>query len=155
MVRFLLRNKANVNANCLRGQTPICFAIAKRRYRNVEILLEAGATLHVRTVLGETPLDLARAHIEPPRADLLHRLEAHFEQESLDPNTKWINFTNNEDAIKNQCDHAWGCKNCQDNARAMARGESTIVTSMGAGGRRRNNHDEDAAAGDDDDDDDE
>ena len=72
MIRFLLRHGANVNAHCTRGQTPICFAIAKRRYRNAEVLLDAGASLLIRTVLGETPLDLAIAHValpSPPQYD--------------------------------------------------------------------------------------
>ena len=155
MVRFLLRNGADVNSNCLRGQTPICFAIAKRRYRNVEVLLEAGATLHVRTVLGETPLDLARVHIEAPRMDLLQRLELHFINENTEKGNdeqkgnrgnkgtrEWLDFTTNPMAILNQCSHAWGCKNCQQNARAMARGDSPTITSTGSGKRRLNKHDD-------------
>ena len=168
MVRFILRHGGNANATCLRGQTPICFAIAKRRYKNVEVLLEAGAVLHVRTVLGETPLDLARVHIEPPRRGLLYRLEEHFAKEENNNNEAnnnktsestseststsessseststssfpWIDFTSNKLAIENQCNHALSCKNCQENARAMLCGESTIITSQMDIARNKNN----------------
>jgi ankyrin repeat protein len=147
MLRFLLRHGADANAHCTRGQTPICFAIAKRRYRNAEVLLEAGASLLVRTVLGETPLDLAIAHVALPRRDLVLRMQEAFRREieanmesSSTADSIWHDFTGNEAAILNQLDHARSCENCQANARALGRGGQISITSVGSGKRRTRRH---------------
>ena len=160
MLRFLLNNGADVHSHCVRGQTPLCFAIAKRRYRNVEVLLEAGSSLLVRTVLGETPLDLARAHIALPRQDLVLRLEKQFHEEverkmqSLAMDAKdsskvhpcggmwamWRDFTRDERAILNQLQHARTCENCKSNALALMRGEHAPVTSSLSSKRRQRWH---------------
>ena len=160
MLRFLLRRGSNVNAHCTRGQTPICFAIAKRRYRNAEVLLEAGASLMVRTVLGETPLDLAVAHVALPRRDLVHRMKEALMKEISDKTkaleesgedgghlhpcggrvVMWRDFTEDENAIANQLEHARSCENCKANARALNRGVKVSVTSIGSGKRRLRRH---------------
>jgi ankyrin repeat protein len=125
MVRFLLRHGANPNDLAIRGQSALCFAIAKRRYKNVEVLLEAGAHVNVITVLGETPAMLARAHIELHREDLKKRIEdLALSLADVPPVT---DYTSNEEAIVDQLLHAQTCVNCQAVARALIKGEKVDI----------------------------
>lgn len=55
----------------------------------------------VKTVLGETPLDLAAAHIEAHRRDLLRRLQREAGL-AVRLGDVWLDLTTDECAIRNQ-----------------------------------------------------
>ena len=116
MVECLLDHKADINAAASRGQRPICFAIGKRRYETIQLLLKRGANLLVRSVQGETPLSMARGHLGTERPDIVDAIEAQ-QKAQIALNGKWCDFMNDERAILTQVNHTFNCRNCLDKVR--------------------------------------
>nr|AKD28023.1 ankyrin repeat domain protein [Glypta fumiferanae] len=59
-VDILLKNKANVNIACTDDmRTPLHLAASNGNYKNTKILIDAGARVNVKNILGESPLHCA------------------------------------------------------------------------------------------------
>ena len=112
MVELLIQYGADVNKLASRGQSPLCFAISKKRYSTVKYLLEkCKASCKLKTVLLETPATMAKLTCHD-RQDIVNMVIAR-EKEEDEQGVEWIDYTNNEKAIKFQVQHAINCKNCQ------------------------------------------
>lgn len=109
VTELLLSLGARPNVFASRGHTPLIYAAGRGRWATVDALLKAGANAAVRCASGDTAADLANHKLSPTEAAMLRREEAAHATER----GGFLDFTQNEEAMKRQAEHALTCPNCR------------------------------------------
>src|SRR5262249_8556482 len=78
LIRALIGAGANVNAQDIRGMSPLMLAVASENQdlAVVRVLLQSGANVNARSGIGETALDWARKFASPPVIAALQKANA-------------------------------------------------------------------------------
>jgi len=75
VLRFLIKNGADVNAKIPSGDTPLMAAVLQNHYSIVKLLVENGADINIRNPCGATALHLACDHEYTEIASFLSKKE--------------------------------------------------------------------------------
>ena len=86
--RFLLKHGVPVDAQDLKGETPLMYAVSHGRYENIQFLLKNGASVNTRSYNGRSALMHAAMHKEGNAVRLLLEYGASITLEDL-RNLEW------------------------------------------------------------------
>ena len=96
---------ADVDATTRRGHTPLIFAAGRGRDDAVAMLLQAGADARVKTVTGDSAVQMGATRLMVATLQALRAAER--------SGTAWRDFTASEDALAAQGEHARTCTHCR------------------------------------------